>query len=279
MQPDDNNPVLTTRHPRVARLFYQLLKEVTKTKIQWETFRERYLEKHKVYSVSIPLNQQMKDFIKEWKIGSKPAKVKLRKRCCKKTFLRGAFLITGSVNSPLKSYHFEIVSPNHEISLILQKICKGFEIEAKINNRKNHEVLYIKRADDIARLLNILNAHRSLLKFEEIRAIKETKEEVRRRVNCETANLDKTSKAAVKQLRIIKILNDEGILRKLPKKLQEIADLRLNFPDINFRELGEKTNPPLTKSCINNRFRRLEKIAESYAKSEIPDFNTPKGDN
>ena len=180
--------------------------------------------------------------------------------------------MSGSMNTPRKSYHFEIVSAGHDITEILTKIFEKMEIQSRILQRKGHEVVYVKRADDLGKLLNILGAYRSLLKFEEIRAIKETKEDVRRRVNCETANLDKTSKAAVRQINYIKLLKDAGILVKLPPGLMEIADLRIQYPDANFRELGEKITPPLSKSCVNNRLRRLESIAESYTIGILPQF-------
>lgn len=263
---------VSTPFPRIARLIFQLLKNASGAGIHWETSKETFLFKRKIYSMNIPITSEMKDFIDRWGIGNKLNSKNLRKSCCKRTFLQGAYLMSGSMNTPRKSYHFEIVSTGPHITEILTKTLEKMEIQNRLLQRKGHEVVYVKRADDLAKLLNILGAHRSLLKFEEIRAIKETKEDVRRRVNCETANLDKTSKAAVRQINYIKLLKEEGILMKLPPGLLEIADLRIQHPDANFRELGEKVAPPLSKSCVNNRLRRLESIAESYVNGILPQF-------
>lgn len=169
-------------------------------------------------------------------------------------------MASGSFNSPEKYYHFEIVEKDQEIARVLVQILARMEIIGKITARKGAWVVYVKRADEIANLLNILGAHMSLLRFEEIRAIKETKEEVRRKVNAETANMDKTAWASTRQVRIVRQLKESGYLRGLSKGLQETADLRLRFPNASLSELGERFSPPLSKSSVNSRLRRLEAL-------------------
>jgi len=256
-------PTAKTGFPRFARLIFKLVKEFSASPVKWETARERYLNKRKIYSIEIPQSRDMNNFLCRWGIPEKLKRKYIRKCCCKRAFLRGAFLSSGSMSSPRKYYHLEIASSKMDPVRVLVKILERMDISAKILARKNRHVIYVKKSDDIAYILNITGAYRSLLKFEEIRAIKETREEVRRRVNCETANLDKSVQAAIRQVYNINFLKKAGILNKLPKKLQEIANLRMEFPQVSLRELGEHLSPPIAKSTVNNRFRRIETMVIS----------------
>lgn len=254
---------------RAARLAYSLVKMISGGAVRWEQIREPFLYRRKIYRIFIPESGKMQDFMARWGIPDGLSRSRLRKSCCQRAFLRGAFLVGGSINSPNRFYHFEIVSPSQEAAAVIVKILSRMEISARISERRGNPVVYVKKAEDIANLLNIMGAHRSLLKFEEIRAIKATKEEVRRMVNCETANLDKTSQAAVRQVLKIRHLKEVGALGRLSKGLREIADLRIRFPEASLRELGERMNPPLSKSSVNSRLRRLEAIT----------FENNKGNN
>jgi DNA-binding protein WhiA len=256
-------PRIATCNHRISRVIYQLLKHFSGENILWEVSQEKFLQKRKVFNIMVPLNEQMKEILGSWGIPGEIKKNRLRKSCCKRAFLLGAFLIKGSVNTPSKYYHLEIISPDKVLTGILQKILGQMEITTGVTIRKNDQVIYIKKADHIANFLTIMGAHGCLLKFEEIRAIKETREEVRRRVNCETANSYKTIQAAVRQSFSIASLQDAGILSKLPKGLQEIADLRLRFPQASLKELGERFSPPISKSSVNSRLRRLEALMEN----------------
>ncbi|MCD4783471.1 MAG: DNA-binding protein WhiA [Candidatus Eremiobacteraeota bacterium] len=258
--------IVQTPFPKVARLTYKLVKQVSDSQVLWEQAQEKCLQKRKIYRILIPETESMNDFLSRWGFDGNFNKNNLRKACCKRAFLKGAFLGSGSVSDPRAYYHFEIISPSKDLSRILVRILKRMEIEGKITTRRNQWLVYVKRADDISNILNILGAYRGLLEFEEVRAIKETKEEIHRRVNCETANLDKTGKAAVRQLINIRYLNEKGVLEKLPKGLREIADLRIRFQEANLRELGERLSPPISKSSVNSRFRRLEALAAKLRK-------------
>ena len=129
-------------------------------------------------------------------------------------------------------------------------------------NEKNSFIIYIKEGEQIVDLLNIVGAHTSLLELENIRIMKEMRNNVNRLVNCETANLSKTVNAAVRQVESIKLIQNSIGLQRLPKNLQEVAELRLSYPDESLKELGEMLDPPVGKSGINHRLRKIEKIAE-----------------
>ncbi|MCE1245573.1 MAG: DNA-binding protein WhiA [Firmicutes bacterium] len=255
-------PRISTCNHRISRILYKLLKYFSGENILWEVSQEKFLQKRKQFNVMVPMNEPMKKFLESWGLPGEIKKNRLRKSCCKRAFLLGAFLIKGSINTPSKYYHLEIISPDETLTGILHKILQQMEISAGVTIRKNDQVIYIKKADDIANFLTIMGAHGCLLKFEEIRAIKETREEVRRRVNCETANSDKTIQAAVRQALSIASLQEKGLLEKLPRSLREIADLRIRFPQASLKELGERLNPPISKSSVNSRLRRLESMAE-----------------
>lgn len=243
-----------------ARLIYQLLKRISQQQIKWKQLQEKYLKKRKIFIIYIPQCRQMDDFLADWGIKEKFKKSRLKNICCKKAFIKGAFLVSGSISNPGRFYHFEIVCSSQVKSSLVEWTLGKLGITAKTTCRKNHEVVYVKKSDHIALLLSMLGAYRNLFKFEEIRAIKETKEDVRRRVNCETANLEKSAEASVRINMKIRKLQQAGILCKLSKELRETADLRIRYPEASLRELAEKFSPPLSKSTVNSRLRRLEAI-------------------
>lgn len=253
----------------IARLFYKLLKEISGKNILWETNRENFLLKRKTYQVFVPDVDSMREFIDRWGITDKLHRNNIRRACCRRAFLTGAFLTAGSINSPKSYYHFEIVQRDPDIAQVLVQILNRMEVGPKIMERRGRQVVYLKKADEIANLLNILGAHSSLLKFEEVRAIKETKKDVCRRVNAEISNLDKTIRTATRQAYNIRQLQERGILGKLPQKLKNTADLRLRFPDASLKELGQRANPPVKKSTINSRLRKIERIARTLENEKI----------
>ncbi len=185
----------------------------------------------------------------------------LQKNCCKRAFLRGAFLAAGSMSNPKKSYHFEIVCSERCKAIQLQELFGAFQLEAKIITRKNHEIVYLKEGSQIVDALNIMGAHTALMDLENVRIIKEMRNDINRRVNCETANIHKTVNAAYRQQEAIRYLKKHGALEGLSQQLQEMAALRMDYPEAAIRELGELCCPPVGKSGVNHRLRRLEEIA------------------
>jgi hypothetical protein len=182
--------------------------------------------------------------------------------CCKKAFLRGAFLASGSISDPAKSYHFEIVCSRMEQAVQLQKILMDFEADAKIVERKGHYVVYLKEGSQIVDILGSMEAFVSLMNLENVRILKEMRNSVNRKVNCETANISKTVSAAVKQVEDIERIRDTIGFDALPVSLREIARVRLEYPEAPLKELGTYLDPPVGKSGVNHRLRRLSEIAD-----------------
>lgn len=182
--------------------------------------------------------------------------------CCKRAFIRGAFLAAGSVSNPEKSYHMEIVCAAEKKAEQLKTIINSFGLDAKVIVRKKSYVVYLKEGSQIVDLLNIMEAPVALMEMENIRILKEMRNSVNRQVNCETANINKTVSAAVKQIDDIQYIQDTMGLWKLPEGLQEIAELRLQYPNATLKELGDLMSEPLGKSGVNHRLRKLSEIAE-----------------
>ena len=187
----------------------------------------------------------------------------LQQSCCKRAFIRGAFFAAGSISNPDKSYHFEIVCRFLEQAKQLQEVINFFSLDAKIVERKGHFVVYLKEGSQIVDILNIMEAHIALMNLENVRILKEMRNAVNRKVNCETANISKTVNAAVKQVEDILYIRDHIGFESLPDSLREMANLRLEYPEAPMKELGTYLNPPVGKSGVNHRLRKLSMIAES----------------
>lgn len=183
--------------------------------------------------------------------------------CCKRAYIRGAFLAGGSISNPRKSYHFEIVCHSPEQAKQLQDMMNSFDMDAKIVERKKHYVVYLKEGAQIVDILNVMEAHVALMNLENVRILKEMRNTVNRKVNCETANISKTVNAAVKQLEDIIYIRDTVGLESLPENLREMAELRLEYPEAPLKELGTYLTPPVGKSGVNHRLRKISLIAEA----------------
>ena len=186
----------------------------------------------------------------------------VQKSCCRRAFIRGAFLVAGSISDPEKFYHFEIVCATMPKARQLQAIICSFELDAKIVQRKGHYVVYIKEGAQIVDILNVMEAHKALMNLENIRIVREMRNSVNRKVNCETANINKTVNAAVKQIEDIEYLQTHMGLDKLPENLAQIAELRLEQREATLKELGMMLSPQVGKSGVNHRLRRLSEMAE-----------------
>lgn len=186
----------------------------------------------------------------------------IQQTCCKRAFLRGAFQAAGSMSDPNKSYHFEIVCAVPEAARQIQGVICSFDLDAKVVPRKKSFVVYLKEGSQIVDILNVMEAHVSLMKLENVRILKEMRNSVNRKVNCETANINKTVSAAVKQVEDITYLRDTIGFESLPENLVETAYARLENPEAALKELGETMTPPVGKSGINHRLRKLSEIAD-----------------
>ena len=198
--------------------------------------------------------------------------VLLRERASRRAFLRGAFLAAGSMSDPEKSYHFEITCATKEKAEQIKAVMQTFELDAKIVQRKKYYIVYLKEGTQIVDVLNVMEAHLALMEFENVRILKEMRNEVNRKVNCETANLNKTVSAAVKQIEDIKFIQGKTGFDELPDALRDIALARLEYPEASLKELGELVTPSVGKSGVNHRLRKLSEMADRLRpKEEIHD--------
>ena len=185
----------------------------------------------------------------------------IEKENLKKAFIRGSFLGSGSINDPNKKYHIEISLENKEYANILKNIMQGFEITFKELERKSSYSLYSKEGEEISKFLALIGASKAVINFEEIRVIRDIRNNVNRKVNCETANLNKTVNAAVRQIEDIKFIYKSKAEDKLSDSLKEIANLRMENPDISLVELGKLLKEPIGKSGVNHRLKKIQEIA------------------
>ena len=187
----------------------------------------------------------------------------IKNACCQRAFLRGAFLSAGSMSDPEKGYHLELVCGLLTQALQIRELLLGFEIEARIVRRKKYFVVYIKEGAGISDFLNVTEAHVALMEFENSRVVRDVRNTVNRRVNCETANIAKTVNAAARQVEDILWLQQRYGLENLPEGLRQMAQVRLEHPDAPLKELGAYLDPPVGKSGVNHRLRKLCELAES----------------
>lgn len=190
----------------------------------------------------------------------------LKRQCCKRAFLRGAYLCVGSMSNPGKSYHLEFDCILEEEARLIHELVAAFDIPAKTVVRKKYYVVYIKEGSAICDILNIMGAHISLMDFENHRIVKEVRNSINRKVNCETANITKTVTAAAGQVRDIMLIQETWGLEELPENLRELAKLRLEYQEATLQELGDLLTSPVGKSGVNHRLRKLSEIAESMRK-------------
>ncbi len=185
----------------------------------------------------------------------------IEKENLKKAFIRGSFLGSGSINDPNKKYHIEISLENKEYANILKNILNEFDITFKELERKSSYSLYSKDGEEISKFLALIGASKAVINFEKIRVIRDIRNNVNRKVNCETANLNKTVNAAVRQIEDIKFIYKSKAEDKLSDNLKEIANLRMENPDISLVELGKLLKEPIGKSGVNHRLKKIQEIA------------------
>lgn len=190
----------------------------------------------------------------------------IRRQCCKRAFLRGIFLACGSVTDPHSRYHLELAAGSRDRAIRIQEIIGVFGLEAKIIERKSGYVVYMKEGAAIADFLNIIGAHVALMEFENVRILKDMRNSINRQVNCETANIRKTVSAASRQTEDIRFIHDTIGFGNLSENLSQIARVRLENPEVTLKELGEMLDPPIGKSGVNHRLRKLSEIAEELRK-------------
>jgi len=257
---------IATETAPVARRTIKLLHNVYGLKTEL-TVRRSVLHKTNNYLITVPSQPKLADALRELGIlgeggltlGIDPALVK--RDCCAIAYLRGAFLGGGFVADPHGDFHFELTAENAELADDLVTLMRRFDVEARIATRRGTYAVYLKGAEPIVTFLALVGAHRALLRTEDVRIIKSMRNDVNRLVNAEIANQAKTAEAAMSQIEAIEILAATRGLDSLPPALRELAQLRLEHPEVSLRELGELADPPLSKSAVYHRVRRIEELA------------------
>jgi cell division protein WhiA len=270
-----------TENAAIARRIYTLIKKGYTVTVELLVRKKMRLKKNNVYIVRVV--EGARELLEDLKIleeGFSLIRVispeLVKKKCCKRSYLRGAFLAGGSVNNPeTSSYHLEIFSlyKEHNDSLC-ELMNTHFYLNAKTLERKKGFITYLKEAEKIAEFLNIIGAHQALLRFEDVRIVRDMRNSVNRLVNCETANLNKTIGAALRQVENIRYIDETIGLSALPEKLREIAELRIAYQDVTLKELGEMVSSgKISKSGINHRLRKIDEIAEKLRAGQPIDFH------
>lgn len=186
----------------------------------------------------------------------------LSRQCCRRAYLRGAFLARGYVQNPEQAYHMEIVTDAELHARGIVRLAASFAVAARISKRRRGVMVYVKGGDDVAQLLRVTGAHASVIALESVRVVRGMRGDVNRAVNCDTANVAKAVDAGLAQVEAIRELVARVGMDSLPPGLQEIARLRLEHPGASLKDLGELAVPPITKSAANHRMRRLLDLAQ-----------------
>lgn len=260
---------IQTENAAIARRIYILLKRRFEVTVELLVRKKMRLKKNNVYIVRIVdgAKATLEDlsiidggFSTIQTISSSL----VTKKCCKRSYLRGAFLAGGSVNNPeTSSYHLEIYSLYQEHNESLCELTNSFDLNSKTLERKKGYITYLKEAEKIAEFLNVIGAHSALMRFEDVRIVRDMRNSVNRLVNCETANLNKTIGAAIRQVENIRYIDETVGLGILPDKLREIAELRVTYQDVTLKELGEMVSTgTISKSGINHRLRKIDEMAD-----------------
>ena len=257
----------TTENAAVARKTLTLIKTGFQLKTEVVVTRGRRLKKNNSYMIKVvpsPVETELLSVLgimREDNLNVSSDRGLLRKACCRRAYLRGSFLGGGSVNKPEGDYHLELVTGNLDFGKNLVRLMKYFSLPVRMIERKNDYIVYLKDGDAITTFLRIIGAYNALMVFENVRVVKGMRNQVNRLVNCETANLQKTVNAAVRQVDCIKRIFAHKSFEKLPYPLQEVAEIRLAYPQATLQELVDAMNGRVGKSGMNHRLRKLEQIA------------------
>lgn len=265
--------VMTTSNPAVARHYKTLIKTYFSVDTKLEMGQDQSIKRGNAYILSIGPEDLSEQILRETGILMVKEGMNfisdgiydglIKTKCCRKAYLRGAFMAGGTVNNPEKEYHFEIKAGTETLAKEMRRVMNSFvDISAKVVNRKKSYGVYLKTGEQIKDVLAIMGASNQFFKFDEVMLMKELKSEAYRMNNLDNANIDKSLKAAENQINAIKKIEAKRGLDVLSPKLREAAEARLENPDVSIEELGQMMQPALSKSGINNRLRRIEEIAK-----------------
>lgn len=263
---------IQTENPSVARKCFTLLKKSFNIDTEIiENVSDRQ-ERISSYTIFVEQEEQIRKILQAVKLLDRDGKlcgdagrihpVLIKNTCCQRAFLRGAYLALGSMSAPQKCYHLEFVCTGPTQAEQIRDVIQGFDVEAKIVQRKKYHVVYLKEGSGIVDMLNIMEAHVALMEFENLRIVKEMRNSINRRVNCEAANITKTVNAATRQIDDIILIRETYGFKNLPDNLRQMAEVRLEYPDAALKELGQFLVPQVGKSGVNHRLRKLSELAD-----------------
>lgn len=258
---EKNKMKFSTENEYNINRFSKLLNNLQQTKYEIQIVG-------KTFSITTPipkLEEIQENFILDLeKIGKQVEKQEV----LQKALIRGSFLGSGSISNPKQNYHLEVLFSQKAYADFIQELLQTYQIVVKqvIKNQSNG--IYAKDGEEISKFLAFIGANHSVLQFEEIRVYREIRGNVNRKVNCETANLNKTVESALKQIQAIEFLKQKGKLEELSEGLQEIAQLRISHPEASLIELGNLLKMPIGKSGVNHRLKAIEKMAEELLTKE-----------
>lgn len=261
-------------HPAVARRIYRLLKWNGQRKPQVWMTNGRSAAKTRWFKVNTYLKEEAFEaahmlLLRQKNGGFLPEVYQtFQKPCCRKALLRVAFICRGFVTPPEKSYHLELLFPNKDMTQLVNRMMKKVKIEAKVIQRRGGFQLYLKDSDRICQFLNLIGATHAALEYENMRVFRSVKNDVNRQVNCETANLEKSVAAAVRQKELIERVVEQFGIQSFPPAYRELAQLRAEYYENTLQELGNMLQPPLSKSGVAYRMRRIEAIAREKLEGE-----------
>ncbi|MDO4680627.1 MAG: DNA-binding protein WhiA [Aerococcus sp.] len=265
---------ITTENAAIARRIYSSLKMVYLIAPEVLVRRKMKLKKNNVYVVRVKdhVNELLCDMAIDFMGTIQPDTFQAiaTDDASKRAYLRGAFMAGGSVNNPeTSSYHLEIYSVHEGHNEAIQVLMNDYGFHARMAERRKGYLVYLKEADKISDFLALIGASQAILRFENVRVTRDMRNSINRRVNCENANLTKTVNAAMQQIENIEFIQSTIGLEKLPVKLQEVATVRLNHPDLSLKQLGELIpNGPVSKSGVNHRLRKINQYADALRKAE-----------
>lgn len=266
----DTSLDVQTENAAIARRIFTLLRNVFTGSIDIVVRKKMRLKKNNIYIVRIreKVNELLDNLqIEHENDGFEQTDLlsTLDTDEMRRAYLRGAFIARGSINNPeTSSYHLEIFNLDQDHNHMLCEIMNIYSLRAKELQRRNGYIVYMKEANKIADFLRLIGANKALFKFEDARIVRDMRNSVNRIVNCETANLNKTISASVRQVENIKFIEKTVGLDYLPERLQEIAKVRLEHPEVTLQELGKLIpSGELSKSGVNHRLKKIEEIARS----------------
>ena len=266
-----------TENEAVVRKCFTLLQKTFNIRTEMQIRESSHMKRIRVFVLELTDQEQVRDVLQGTKLTvdedaggtlTLDNLLVIQQNCCKRAFIRGAFLSSGSISDPEKGYHFEIVCPEEGRAKQLQTITRSFDIDAKIVQRKKSYVVYVKEGAQIVDMLAVMEANVALMNLENIRILKEMRNSVNRKVNCETANINKTVNAAVMQMEDIKLIQKYIGFEQLNEGLAQLAQLRLQYPEATLKELGMMLNPQVGKSGVNHRLRKLSVMAEELREKQ-----------